>query len=106
MASSVFIVPGDLVGPSGPYVAGVASAYKVARGTIALDASNPTPVATGLTTVVGFTATLLRTTSLATGTAFVTHATASAGTVDLYGWVVAGTASTGTETVEWVAVGT
>ena len=85
---------------------GVAAGYKIARGSTALDGSNPTTVATGLTTVVSFTATLLRTTSLASGTAFLTHDTASGANVDVYGWVVAGTASTGTETFEWIAVGT
>lgn len=80
---------------------------KMARGEIALDASNPTPVATGLTTIVSATATLKRTTALSSGTAFVTvDFTGSDGTLNLYAWVVAGTASTGTESVEWVAFGT
>lgn len=35
-----------------PYVAGVAAGYKLARGTITLDGSNPSSAATGLTTVV------------------------------------------------------
>lgn len=81
-------------------------AYKVARGTTALDGSNPTPVATGLTTVVSFTCTLIRNTAVSSGTAFVTHATPSGGTVDVYGWVLAGSASTGTESFDWVAIGT
>ena len=89
-----------------PYAAGVASGYKVARGTAALDGSNPTTIATGLTTVVAFTCTLLRSTALTSGTAFITHAAASGANVDVYGWVLAGTASAGTETFEWVAVGT
>lgn len=80
--------------------------YKVARGTAALDGSNPTAVATGLTTVVAFVATLIKTTTLGSGTAFVTHAAPSGGSVDVYGWVVAGTASTGTESFDWVAIGT
>lgn len=79
---------------------------RVASGSIALDGSNPTPVATGLTTVTSFVATLVRNTALSSGTAFVTHGTPSGGTVDLYAWVAAGTASTGTETVDWYAVGT
>ncbi len=88
-------------------VAGVAAGYKVARGEIALDGSNPTPVTTGLTTIVSAQATLKRTTGLNTGTALVTvDFTGSDGTLNLYGWVVAGTASSGTETVEWVAMGT
>lgn len=84
----------------------VAANYKIARGSTALDGSNPTTVATGLTTVVSCTGTLLRTTALTTGTAFLTHDIASGANVDFYGWVIAGTASTGTETFEWVCVGT
>ncbi len=80
--------------------------YKVARGTIALDGSNPTPVATGLTTVVAFTCTIVRTSAVSSGTAFLTHAAAVGADVDVYAWVLAGSASTGTETIEWVAVGT
>lgn len=80
---------------------------KMARGETALDASNPTPVATGLTTIVSATATLKRTTAVSSGTAFVTvDFTGSDGTLNLYGWVLAGSASTGTESVEWVAFGT
>ncbi len=86
--------------------AGVAAGYKVARGSTALDGSNPTTVATGLATVVSFTASLRRTTALTAGTAFVTSGTPSGANVDVYGWVLAGTASTGTEVFDWVAVGT
>lgn len=84
----------------------VASGYKIARGSIALDGSNPTTVATGLTTVISCTSDLRRTTALGTGTAFLTHDTPSGANVDFYGWILAGTASTGTETFEWICVGT
>ncbi len=87
-------------------VTGVAGSYKVARGATAFDGTNPTTVATGLTTVVSCTATLQLTAALTTNTAFVTHAAASGANVDFYEWTVAGTASTGTETFEWVCVGT
>lgn len=87
-------------------VIGVAGGYKIARGTTALDGANPTPVATGLTSVVACTATLLRSTGLDTGTAFISHAAPSGATVDFYGWVVAGTASTGTESFDWGCTGT
>lgn len=88
-------------------VAGAAAGYKEARGITALGGSNPTTIVTGLATVTGFSATLNRTTSLASGTAFVTYnLNATPGSVDVYAWVVAGTASTGTENVAWVAVGT
>lgn len=87
-------------------VSGVAAAYKIARGATAFDGSNPTTVATGLASVVSCTATLRLTAQLTTGTAFVTHAIASGANVDFYAWVLAGTASTGTETFEWICVGT
>lgn len=85
---------------------GVAAGYKIARGITALDGSNATPIDTGLTTVLGFSATLNRSTALTSGTAFVTYGTITGGSVDVYAWVLAGTASTGTENVAWVAVGT
>jgi hypothetical protein len=91
---------------TGLLTSGVAAGYKIARGITALDGSNPTPVATGLTTVLGFSATLNRSTAITSGTAFVTYGTITAGSVDIYGWVLAGTASAGTENVGWVAVGT
>lgn len=87
--------------------AGVAAGYKIARGEIALDGSNPTPVATGLTTIVSAQATIKRTSAVTSGTAFVTvDFTGADGTLNLYAWVLAGTASTGTESIEWVAIGT
>lgn len=85
--------------------AGVAAGYVVARGATALDGTNPTTVATGLTTVVAFTCTV-RSTDVSSGTAFLTHAIASGANVDVYAWQKDGSASTGTETFEWVAVGT
>lgn len=82
-------------------------ALKIARGEVALDGSNPTPIATGLTTIVSAQATLKRTTALSSGTAFVTvDFTGTDGALNLYAWVLAGSASSGTESVEWVAVGT
>lgn len=89
-----------------PYAAGLAAGYKIARGITALDGANPTPIVTGLTTIVGFSAVLNRSTALTAGTAFVTYGTITGGSVDVYGWVLAGTASAGTENVAWVAVGT
>lgn len=84
----------------------VAAGYKVARGATAFDGSNPTTVATGLATVVAMVVSLRRTTALLTGTAFVTHAAPSGANVDVYAWDVTGNASTGTETFDWIAVGT
>lgn len=79
---------------------------KIAYGTTAFDGSNPTSVATGLTTIVGFAATINDTDGVGSGTAFITYGTASGGTMPVYAWVVAGTASTGTETFSWIAIGT
>ncbi len=85
---------------------GVAAGYKIARGITALDASNPTTIVTGLASITGFSATLNRSTAVSSGTAFVTYGTITGGSIDVYGWVLAGSASTGTENVAWVAVGT
>ena len=84
----------------------VGAGYKIARGSTALDGSNPTTVATGLTTVVSCTGTLLRNSAVTSGSAFLTHDTASGANVDWYAWILAGTASAGTETFEWICVGT
>jgi hypothetical protein len=80
---------------------------KIARGEIALDGANPTPVATGLTTIITAVAVLKKTTVVSAGTAFVTvDFTGADGNLNLYGWILAGSASAGTETVEWIAFGT
>lgn len=92
-------------------VGGVAAGYKIARGVTALDGSNPTPVVTGLTTAVGFSATLQGSVAPGVGTSTLTH-TISGGTVSVYAWKPTSNAdptliaSTGTETFSWVAVGT
>lgn len=78
---------------------------KIASGITALDGSNPTTVDSGLTTITGIALTLDKSSSLGSGTAFVTYHNISAGSFDMYGWVVAGTASTGTDSVGWVAIG-
>lgn len=92
-------------------VAGVAAGYKIARGETALDGSNPTPVATGLTTIVACIVSLKGTAAPGVGTSSVTYDW-SATNVDLYGWKVTSNAdstliaSTGTETIGWVCIGT
>jgi hypothetical protein len=91
--------------------AAVAAGYKIARGETALDGSNPTAVATGLTTVVAFVATLKGTAAPGVGTSILT-ADISGATANVYAWKVTGAgdttliASTGTESFYWVAVGT
>lgn len=94
-------------------IAGVAASYKVARGETALDGTNPTPVATGLVTVVGFTATLKGTAAPGVGTSVLTSDIAgAAGNVNVYAWKPTSNAdptliaSTGTESFYWTAIGT
>lgn len=86
-------------------VTGTAAGVKIASGITALDGSNPTNIATGLTTVTGFSA-IVNSTDASTGTAFLTYGTIAAGTVPVYAADDTGTASAGTENVAWVAVGT
>lgn len=94
-----------------PYVAGVAAGYKLARVAIALDGSNPTPWATGLTTIVACGGSLSGTAAPGVGTSVLTFDISTA-TVNIYAWKVTATgdctlvASTGTETVYVWAVGT
>lgn len=91
--------------------AAVAAGYKIARGETALDASNPTPATTGLTTITGCAASIKLATAPGVGTSVVTYGSSS-GTLNLYGWKVTSSsdntliASTGTETIGWVCIGT
>ena len=106
-----------LVGVSGSevdktnVVIGVASAYKVARGETALDGSNPTSVAHGLSSCIAFSSTLKGTAAPGVGTSILT-ANINGANVDVYAWKVTSAldstliASTGTESFYWVAVGT
>lgn len=95
-------------------VAGVAAGYKIARGVTALDGSNPTPVATGLITVVAAVVTLEGTAAPGVGTTTLTIASTNyaTGALAVYAWKPTSNAdptlvaSTGTENFEWVAVGT
>ena len=90
-------------------VSGVAASYKIARGETALDGTNPTPVATGLTTIVSCNLTV----KIATAPAVtaLTYDTSS-GTLNMYAWEptaadnTALTASSATSTVGWICVGT
>lgn len=92
-------------------VAGVAASYKIARGENALDGSNPTDIATGLTTVVACSASIKTSTAPNLNTAVVTYTTSSA-TLNLYAWKPTSeaspnlTASTTTETIGWLCIGT
>lgn len=100
-------------GVSATTVGGVAGGYKIARGSAVLDGSNPTPIATGLATVISFVATQNRTTAPGLNTSLLTADIAgAAGNVNVYGWKPTGAgdatliASTGTESFYWIAVGT
>lgn len=87
------------------------TALKVAGGVAALDGGNPTPIATGLATIVGYVVGLAGSAAPGVGTSVLTAA-ASGSTLNVYGWKVTGTgdatliASTGTDAFSWIAVGT
>jgi len=90
---------------------GVAAGYKIARGESALDGSNPTPIASGLATIVAVVATLKGSVAPGLGTSLIT-AVISGTSINFYGWKPTGAtdptliASTGTESFYWIAVGT
>src|SRR5574343_2023756 len=75
---------------------------KFASGGGTLDGSNPTTITTGLTSVTAFTVSLRRSTAVSSGTAFLTTSASSGGDVSVYGWVLAGSASSGTESFDWI----
>jgi hypothetical protein len=83
-----------------------------AAGEVALDGSNPTTVATGLTALIGAVAVLKGTAAPGDSTSVLTvNFAGTDGNLDIYGWKNTGgtdptlVASTGTETVEWIAWG-
>lgn|SRR5574341_363024 len=97
-------------------VVGVAAGYKIARSAapVALDGSNPTSVAHGLTTCVAAFAQLVGSAAPGDSTSILT-AVINGANIDVYAWKhttggAAGNptliASTGTETFNWFAVGT
>jgi hypothetical protein len=95
-------------------VAGVAASYKVARGTVTLDGTNPSSATTGLTAILACTVTDKRSTAPALDpTAFTIATAAVAGRLDIYAWKPTGSgdatliASTDADdTIDWVCVGT
>lgn len=104
----------DVTTPLATPVAGIAAGYKIARGSAAaLDGSNPTPIATGLATIVAASVQLRGTAAPGDNTSVLTtDYTGSDGTLNVYAWKnTSGTdptlvASTGTETFDWIAIGT
>lgn len=93
------------------FVAGVAQSYKLARVSQALDGSNPTSWAHGLTTVVAAGCDLQGTAAPALGTSTITT-NKNGAAVDIYAWQPTGAgdttlvASTGTQTIDCWAIGT
>lgn len=89
------------VTPNGPVVG----------GSVALSGTNPTTIATGLATVTGFAATISESAAPGDNTTTLTW-TATGGTVSVYAWKPTSVsnptliASTGTETIGWIAIGT
>lgn len=89
---------------------GVSQSGVVRAGANALS-SGTVAVVTGLTTITSCTATIDNASTPGVGTSVVTYH-ASAGTATFYGWKVTNSstttliAATGTETIDWVCVGT
>lgn len=104
VATDVAVSGDATLANTGALTVATVGGVKLANGITALDGSNPTNIATGLTTVTGFAATVNATTGNAV--IIVTYGTISAGTVPVYGWLQDGTASTGTNNIAWVAMGT
>ncbi len=82
----------------------------IVRGEIALDASNPTPVATGLKSISAVHLALTFAASPGEGTSILTYTTTD-GLLDIYAWKVTSSsvttlvASTGTEVVSYIVIG-
>lgn len=93
------------------YAKGVAAGYKIARGATTLDGTNPTPVATGLATVVACNVSLATSVAPGVSTMLVTGVITTA-TLNVYGWKPTDAtnntlvASSGTDEVQWHCVGT
>lgn len=94
-------------------LAGVAGGYKIARSAapVALDGSNPTSVAHGLTTCEAVFVQLVGSSAPGDNTSVLT-AVINGENIDVYAWKNTGgtdptlVASTGTETFNWIAIGT
>ncbi len=98
----------------GRSIKALGSGVTLAKGTAqALDGSNPTPVATGLATIVYASVQLRGTAAPGDNTSVLTVDYSGAdGTLNVYAWKNTGgtdptlVASTGTETFDWLALGT
>lgn len=112
--AKLIIADGDVTSTVTPgTVAGAASGYKLARSAapVSLDGSNPTSFAHGLTTCVAVVVQLVGSAAPGDSTSVLT-AVINGDNIDVYAWKpISGTdptlvASTGTETFNWIAVGT
>ena len=97
------------------FVSGVSNAtYKVARGTVTLDGSNPSSATTGLATIVACTVVDKRSTAPGLDpTAFTIATQAVAGRLDVYAWKPTAVADTtliastdADDTIDYVCIGT
>lgn len=93
-------------------VNGVAASYKLARGTITLDGSNPSSAAHGLTTVIACTVTDVRSTAPGVDPTAFTYAIATTN-IDVYAWKPTATADTALiastdsdDVIAWICIGT
>lgn len=94
----------------------VAAGYKIARGEVTLDGGNPTPIVTGLATVVACSVTNKRADTPGLDPVIFTVDYAggvTAGTVNLYAWKPTGAADVtliastdSTDVISWLAIGT
>jgi hypothetical protein len=97
---------------AGAYVAGVGASYKIARGAITLDGTNPSSAATGLTTIVACTVSGPAAAAIPTDDPMGAVAFINTTSIDLYAWKTDGTdptpvASTNSTAVfYWICVGT
>jgi hypothetical protein len=117
--AKLFVGGSDLTATAGGVanaVGGVADSYKLARGEVTLDGSNPTPITTGLATVVAAVACFKTAVALGDDPNALTvdyGGSVAAGELDIHAWKnSSGTdptqvASTNSAmVVSWIAIGT
>lgn len=106
----------DMSGPDALAIAGVAAGYKIARGEVTLDGTNPTPITTGLATVVAAVVCHKKATTPGLDP---THFTVdyggavTAGELDVYAWkptasgnVTLIASTDNASVISWIAIGT
>ncbi len=117
--AKLYIGGSDLTSTAGGVanaIAGVGASYKIARGEVTLDGSNPTPITTGLTTVVAAVASFKTAVALGDDPNALSvdyGGSVAAGELDIHAWKnISGTdptqvASTNSSmVVSWIAIGT